>query len=141
MGTRLKMNPKVSVSDLCDCLGRFMTSAGSRDLLKLLEPLSAITWKQNPRLKNLVDFQALYTDIYRTTGGCRKLGHKALYQAVISQHHSDAGACLFGHVSLGEDVMALKASFRLRCLLSKYRDLDNADVFRVLWDQAYGNLF
>ena len=113
-----------------------MVAAGSRDLLKLLEPLASITWKQSPRLANLLQYRELFADIYKTTGGCRKLGHQVLQKTLLVQHSSDAGACLFGHVSLGADDLALKVSFRLRCLLSKYRDMDNADVFRVLWDQA-----
>ena len=71
---------------------------------------------------DLLQFVLEHTDI-------PKLNHKLCERAALEIHHSKEGAILFGPSTLGAPLLAATASFRLRCVIAKFREYAADDAY------------
>ena len=117
------MDPEMGFEQHLRVLEEFLQNRGTRDLLKCLAPIADIRWSHAPKLRDIVGFADLLM-IVLNFSHVAKLNHKFLVRAALAMHQSDAGAILFGMASIGTELLAATSSYRIRCVLSKFRDLD-----------------
>ena len=135
--TRLKAED-LSVADMEGFLGDYVDAKPHRDLLKHFLSAKEIQWSHAPKAALLLE----YSDIFFLAIDicpCLKICHKTLTKAIMCLHNNpESGAILFGAAQIGADLLAVKASFRIRCILSKYRDLasDEKAYTRMLREVA-----
>ena len=89
-------------------------------------------------------YHDLFVIVAKHCAGAMKLNHKFLVNAALEIHHSPDGAILFGPSSIGCELIAATSSFRIRCLVSKFRLLgSDAAIYARLrnevptWLQKY----
>ena len=138
---RLKVDPDLDMQDHAILLEQWLVMCGTRDLLKTLASLSEATWSQAPKRQHLCEFVGLLRLVHTMTP-VLKLNHKLLCAGAQYVHQQKAGAILFGAASVGLDLLAATASFRIRCVLSKFRSFaSDEDMFkRMMHEVAVANI-
>ena len=127
---RLKADPDLDMEDHAILVDQWLEMSGTRDLLKTLASLSELTWSQAPKRQHLCEFIGLLRLVHTMTP-VLKLNHKFLCAGAEFCHNSKKGACLFGAATVGLDLLAASASFRIRCMLQKYRTFaSDEDMFK-----------
>ena len=114
--------PEVPVSGLEKMVDTFLMNRGSRDLMKQLSSLKTIAWSHAPKSGTIVEFADLFFLAVDLAANL-KINHKDLTKACVALHKAESGAILFGSSAIGVELLAAQASFRMRCALSKFRDL------------------
>ena len=119
---RLRCSKSTTVEEMIDVYEEFMQMSSSRDLLKLLHSLRDIRWKHAPKLPLMVEASTLVKGLIARTS-CLKIPHVVARSAALACHASQEGCCLYDPSSYSIETLAMMVSFRVRCVLSKYRQV------------------
>ena len=121
-GERLRCSKDTTIADMVKVYEDFMQEIGSRDMLGHLSSLASISWKHSPKVSQLVEASQLIK-ILCMHCQCVKISHVVAKNAAISCHESKLGPCLVSGSHHSVEVLAMLLSFRIRCVLSKFRTL------------------
>ena len=130
---RLRADPEISVAQLQQLVDKWLVSRGTRDILKVTQSAGPVSWSHAAKLPLLCEYSDLLFLTLDLTSTL-KLCHKQVTKAVLSLHFASSGAILFGSASLSAELLAAQTSYRLRVMLSKFRDLrdDEKSYSRML---------
>ena len=141
---RLKCDPDLGYAQHLQIVKEFLETRKTRDLMKCLEMAADLKWTHAVKLRHIVPYHDLFVIVAKHCAGAMKLNHKFLVNAALEIHHSPDGAILFGPSSIGCELIAATSSFRIRCLVSKFRLLgSDAAIYARLrnevptWLQKY----
>ena len=133
---RIRIDSDLEVSAIQTLLQEWLASRNTRDLLSLLKPLASTNWKHSPVLSMICSYMDLFRLVMKYSSVC-KLPHKGLETACLGEHFEGESAILFGPRDWTPPMAAAACSFRIRVLLSKFRDIISEDHWRVAFAKVF----